>query len=501
MRVGRLVLLGALAGCGEVDIAVDALADARPRDAAAPTDRGAAPPDAAVRPDRDGPLDLGPDTAPDAAVDPGGDLPLITHLGGRASVEASGPDAFRVAAPDLDGAARRAFTIGEALFEVDWVPEPGPFDDRDGLGPLFHATACQSCHPRAGRGAPPTVPEQTPIALLFRLGAAGPDPVYGDQLQTRAIADLSPEVVIRVEATPTAGAFDDGAPFTLIAPRYGFSAWSQRPPEGELVVSPRVASPLIGLGLLEAVPEAQIVAFADPDDLDGDGISGRANRVLDVEAGQAALGRFGWKANQPSLRQQNAAALSGDMGLTSVVFPDEICTAAQVECQLLGLDDEPEVSPRALDGLTAYTRFLAVPVRPDPGDPRVRTGQALFHGFGCAACHRPSMTTGAVADAPALSEQTIWPYTDLLLHDMGPELADGRPDGLADGREWRTPPLWGLGLTAVVSGHTRLLHDGRARSIAEAILWHGGEGAAAREAFRSAPADAREALIGFLESL
>ncbi|HEX9648783.1 MAG TPA: di-heme oxidoredictase family protein, partial [Alphaproteobacteria bacterium] len=268
----------------------------------------------------------------------------------------------------------------------------------------------------------------------------------------------------------------------------------------DAMLSPRVAPATIGLGLLEAVPEATILALADPADADGDGVSGRPNRVAGEVGGGIALGRFGWKANQPSLRRQNAAAALGDIGLTSTLFPDENCAAPQDACRAAKSGGAPELSDAFLDKLTLYTRLLAVPRQRGADAEPVRHGEQLFRAAGCAACHMPTLVTGAHPLAE-LAGQVIHPFTDLLLHDMGEGLADGRPDFAATGREWRTAPLWGLGLVETVNGHTYFLHDGRARNLAEAILWHGGEAEAARERFRALPRGDREALLAFLRSL
>jgi CxxC motif-containing protein (DUF1111 family) len=249
------------------------------------------------------------------------------------------------------------------------------------------------------------------------------------------------------------------------------------------------------------VPEETILAFADPGDADGDGISGRPNFVRDRRADADALGRFGWKANQPSVEQQNSGAFLGDIGVTSTLFPEQNCTAVETECAAAPDGGDPEVDQDKIDSVTFYARLLAVPARRDVDDPVVLRGESLFHEIGCAACHRSTVVTGDVTGIPALSRQTIHPYTDLLLHDMGPDLADDRPDFQADGREWRTAPLWGVGLIDNVNRHDFLLHDGRARGFAEAILWHGGEGEAARESFRMLPKEDRSALLRFLESL
>jgi CxxC motif-containing protein (DUF1111 family) len=257
---------------------------------------------------------------------------------------------------------------------------------------------------------------------------------------------------------------------------------------------------MIGLGLLEVVPQDEILAREDPEDADGDGISGRANHPFDPIAGAPALGRFGWKANQPGLLQQNTGAFLGDIGITSALHPEQNCTEAQTECAAAFAPSEPEADELIVDRVTFYSRTIAVPARRDVGDPLVLQGRELFAELGCAACHVPTLRTGA-SEIGQLVDQTIWPYTDLLLHDMGEGLADGRPDYEASGTEWRTPPLWGIGLVHTVNDHDNLLHDGRARGVAEAILWHGGEAQEARDAFVSLPRDEREALLAFMRSL
>ena len=276
----------------------------------------------------------------------------------------------------------------------------------------------------------------------------------------------------------------------------------------DVMLSPRVAPPMIGLGLLEAVHPGDVFAGADPDDADGDGISGRPSVVDDPDTGQRRLGRFGWKASTPSVRLQTARAFSADIGISTPDVPDPWgdCTARQPACRTkpsgvqpgLGDTEAPEPVPELV---TFYAANLAVPARRDVDDPEVLRGKALFHGAGCAACHTPKFVTRRDADRPEHRFQLIWPYTDLLLHDMGEGLADHRPVGGASGREWRTPPLWGIGLTGTVSGHTYLLHDGRARGLLEAVLWHGGEALASRDAVAAMEPPERAALLRFLESL
>jgi CxxC motif-containing protein (DUF1111 family) len=255
---------------------------------------------------------------------------------------------------------------------------------------------------------------------------------------------------------------------------------------------------VFGLGLLEAIPEATILALADEGDQDGDGISGKANYVWDVQKNGLSLGRFGWKANQPTLIQQVASAYHDDMGITTSLLPRE---NSDGQSQYDGRGDDPELSDEILDVVTFYVQTLAVPARRDLDDPLVQRGEQLFDNARCSACHIPTLQTGTLSDVPEVSNQTIQPFTDLLLHDMGPGLADNRPDFLATGSEWRTPPLWGIGLVKVVNGHTNFLHDGRARGLLEAILWHGGEAEQSREAVQEMSTNDRDALIAFLESL
>jgi CxxC motif-containing protein (DUF1111 family) len=418
-------------------------------------------------------------------------------------------DAFARRAPTLTPAETTQFIVGEAAFQIAWVEAPASatLADRDGVGPLFHAVSCLGCHFQNGRGAPPPV-ETDAFTLLVRLSRPGTsptggplsDPVYGDQIQPRGLGGVAPEARVRVAWAEVPGVFADKSPYSLAKPTLLLDQLGYGPLPPEALLSPRIAPPVFGLGLLEAIPEAAIVALADPDDLDGDGISGRPNRVFDVVSGATRLGRFGWKANQPSLHQQNMAAFSGDLGLTTPLFPGPSCTSSQVVCLASPSGGAPEVDDARAVATTAYTRFLAVPARVGAAEPGVLMGKQLFHSLGCASCHAPRFLTGDT-DGPSLAQQTIFPYTDLLLHDLGPGLADDRPDFLATGNEWRTPPLWGIGLTALVSGHTRFLHDGRARSVSEAILWHGGEAEKAREGFRALTADEREALLAFVNSL
>jgi CxxC motif-containing protein (DUF1111 family) len=253
-----------------------------------------------------------------------------------------------------------------------------------------------------------------------------------------------------------------------------------------MLTSLRLPPPVFGLGLLEAVDASTLRAMSDPDDRNADGISGRVNEVWDVQARTLAPGRFGQKANSPNLLQQSAEAYFNDMGVTTPLFPSP--------------DGTHEVTQETLEAAAFYAQSLAVPARTSLDDAEVHHGEELFRSLGCEHCHRATLETGQ-HPVPELSHQRIHPYTDLLLHDLGPGLADGRPDGAASGDEWRTTPLWGLGLTQTVLPYASYLHDGRARTLEEAILWHGGEAQRSRDGFHALSATERTALIKFLGSL
>lgn len=429
--------------------------------------------------------------------------------GGDTTVFDTTRGAFAQPLANLKGERRDTFFVGNAIFNRGWVTAPASVADFDGLGPLFNAASCSGCHFKDGRGRPPEEPDEAFLSMLVRLSVPGlgphgepvPEPSYGDQLQGEAILGVPREGFARITYEEVAGAFADGTGYTLRRPTVTIERLGYGPLAPGAMLSARVAPVVIGLGLLEAIPEADILARADPDDRDGDGISGRPNRVWDAAKQATVLGRFGWKANQPSLAQQNLGAFAGDMGITSALFPEEGCTAAQAECAKALTGPTPQLAGSLADDVLFYTQTLAVPARRDVDDPVVRRGRALFAEARCSSCHVPRWTTGELPGFPELSRQTIRPYTDLLLHDMGPELADGRPDFEASGTEWRTPPLWGIGLVRTVNRHELFLHDGRARGFAEAILWHGGEAARSRDHFKAMPRADRDALVAFLGSL
>ena len=434
---------------------------------------------------------------------------------GAASVMRFDQNAFSMPSANLSPLRRLDFSVGNSFFRNPWVIAPASTTARDGLGPLLNTNACQSCHIKDGRGHPAEAERGNAVSMLVRLSIPAtdeghaevlrergivPEPNYGGQLQDMAVPGVAPEGKVRLTYRTHVERFADGFEVELRNPQLSITELGYGPMHPDTLFSLRVAPPMIGLGLLEAIPEAAVMANADPDDRDGDGISGKPNRVFDQITRETALGRFGWKAGQPNLNQQNADAFFNDMGLTSSLFSGSSCSRTQSECLSMPHGGEPEVSDHILAQVLFYARNLGVPARRNVDDPAVLAGKALFHEAGCQRCHVPTFTTGDAAE-PELANQVIRPYTDLLLHDMGDGLADHRPEFEAGGREWRTPPLWGIGTTEAVSGHTQFLHDGRARNLLEAILWHAGEAEQAKQAVMRFDADERSALLAFLESL
>ena len=447
------------------------------------------------------------------------------HLSaGAATVRArKNRDAFSQPSKNIGFDGELEFRVGNGLFRKLWVSSPSSTLASDGLGPLFNARSCQRCHLKDGRGHPPENMEDNAISMFLRVSIPGgpddavsgidgyiptlPDPVYGGQMQDFGLPGQPAEYRLQIDYEEIRVELSDGETASLRDPSYTAADLGYGPLHPDAMLSPRVAPQMIGLGLLEAIPAADILANADPDDEDGDGISGRPNVVWSVEYGMPMLGRFGLKAGAPTVRHQSAGAFAGDIGISSPLFPDPWgdCTGGQPDCRSAPHGDQDdrghEIDDIGLDLVTFYSRNLGVPARRDVADPEVLRGKGVFHTVGCTSCHQPSFVTHRLEDRPEQSFQLIWPYTDLLLHDMGEGLADNRPEARATGREWRTPPLWGIGLTKQVSGHTNFLHDGRARSLLEAILWHGGEAKPHRDAVVEMPAEDRAALIRFLESL
>ena len=450
-----------------------------------------------------------------------------TKPGGDGTVSYTPFASFMKPAANLKESEKPIFYAGKALAHQPWVKAPTITSDRDGLGPLFNARSCLRCHINGGRGFMPNKSGERINTAFLRLSIPGfdkvhgvvPEPTYGDQLQTQSTSlahmlshlkssnlkhTVAPEAYVTINWQYIDFHYPDGSKVQLRKPQVKLTNLGYGELHPQTMMSLRNPPPLLGVGLLDLIKQEDINRLADENDKDGDGISGRVNIVWDFEKNKPVPGRFGLKANKASVRLQTAAALHSDMGLSNPIFPSQPCTKKQISCnnEITGNDSEgTEVSKKQLELFVYFTKNLAVPERRNHDKESVIAGRRLFYEIGCAACHYPSFKTGYDEDYPHLSNQVIWPYTDLLLHDMGKGLADGRPDYLASGSEWRTPPLWGIGLSKQVNGAQNFLHDGRARTVEEAILWHGGEAEQVKQRFIRLDKKEREKLIEFVNSL
>jgi len=436
-----------------------------------------------------------------------GEMPLPARSGGSFTVADESALAYSLPGPGLDQAQLELFVNGRQEFYQRWVVL-AVIGGKWGRGPTSNGEICIDCHAGNGRGHAPDSVRETLASMVVRLSVPGegehggplPHPNYGDQLQNQGeLGRVFPEGDAVVAWSEHQENLADGASVTMRTPTLGFTNLAFGPLGADVMTSVRIAPPVIGAGLLDAVAESELLDIARRQkEL---GFNGRPNYVWDAERQTMALGRFGWKANQPSLKQQNASAFLNDMGVTTSIFKRENCPQIQAACRKRPTGMVPEQPDRAFNELLFYTRALGVPARRRIDDPVTAHGEQLFAQAQCVVCHVPEMKTGEYPALPQLANQVIHPYTDLLLHDMGEDLADGRPDFLAGPRDWRTPPLWGIGLSKTVNGDASLLHDGRARNLTEAVLWHGGEAAASRDAFVRMPKPEREALLTFLDSL
>lgn len=453
-----------------------------------------------------------------------GEVFEVNQGGAGTSLKTVNGDAFSHFTTTISFEDEQDFKLGNALFRKLWVSSPATTQASDGLGPLFNARACQSCHLKDGRGHPPEG-DKDATSMFLRLARpadvtqeirnsggffAGslPDPTYGGQLQDLAVPGLFAEGRMVISYAEREVILNDGTAVSLREPSYSVGALAYGPLHPDTTLSPRIAPPMVGMGLIEAIEAADIRVGADPEDADEDGISGRVALARDKSSWQILTGRFGWKAENASVRQQSASAFAGDIGISSPDEPRHFgdCTENQSECWTyttgvqarLGNTEAPDP---VLGLVTFYSENLAVPARRRVEDGQVLKGKEQFYNAGCVSCHTPKFVTSRNAKHSSHAFQLIWPYSDFLLHDMGDGLADGQPVGVANGNEWRTPPLWGIGLTETVNGHTFFLHDGRARNLTEAILWHGGEAESARDAFADMEKTDRDALLAFLGSL
>lgn len=439
---------------------------------------------------------------------PGGEM-TVKRLAHRSYV-AAGRNVGRV--KELD------FWTGFSFFRDPWVIAPASTLDRDGLGPLFITRSCVTCHHDGGRG--PMSPEgiHQPASLIIRLGSTlehvnAIDPTYGGQIQPRSVKLLhpsiknqpEPEAWLDLQYDKVSGQFADGESYTLYKPTYALTKFSLGPLAKDIGLSPRYAPSIYGMGLLDAIDEKDLLAQEDPNDSDNNGISGRYNRVTNVVTKETdAIGRFGFKAKHPTLNQQVAAAFVGDIGITSPMFPNEECTSVQVGCQKVAKLGHPtgvEIPNKLLTLVNDFSAYIGVQPARNLDNKKTQQGRSLFYKASCHQCHTPSYVTNSNYSLPELANQKIWPYTDLALHDMGEGLADGITEFKANGQEWRTPPLWGIGLQRKLSSTARFLHDGRARSINEAILWHGGEAQHAKRHYINMTKTQRDALLVFIKSI
>ena len=420
----------------------------------------------------------------------------------------------------------QVFLQGERVFTNFWMAvnnpviplvwdlsQPGPAGGEWGLGPMFLATNCASCHLNAGRGRALDNSGSLAIQHVLRISVTGvgphgspkPDPNYGTDIQmfdtvTRKDPEArAGEAEVYIDWSSKTFTFPDGETLALRQPKVRVEKLNFGPLADGVMLSLRNSQAMVGMGYLEAISEKDILQVAQQQKAQG--LNGRPNYVRDDINKKQAMGRFGWKANQPSIKQQIAAAFAADIGVTSLLYPFTECTPVQLECLAAIRAPKPELRPEMWEAITFWNQSLAIPERRDVDKPEVKRGETLFVSSGCAMCHVPEWRTGKYPAVPVISNQRIRPYTDLLLHDMGPDLADGRPDFKASGSDWRTPPLWGIGLSKQVSASTSFLHDGRARNLLEAVVWHGGEAQASRDKFTALPAEQRKDLITFLESL
>ncbi|ASP40686.1 hypothetical protein CHH28_19320 [Bacterioplanes sanyensis] len=457
--------------------------------------------------------------APD--YDPAEALP-----GGDTSVNIVPFPSSELPAANLPPALKPDFFAGKALAHQPWVKAPTVTDIRDGLGPLYNARTCLACHTKGGRGHVPDSADVPLLSAFLRLSIPGEDPIhgaiaeptYGDQLQSQSVAlghqlrasqpdlpmSVAPEAYVHVHWQPETFVYPDGEQRQLRRPRVELKQLGYGPLHPDTTMSLRIAPAIHGAGLIEMIDQADIDALADPNDQNGDGISGRVNQVWDYRRQVAAPGRFGLKANRATLEITVAGAFAGDVGITNALFPQQPCSERQSDClrQPDGNDAHgSELRDDLLDLVINFNRNIGVPKRRSPTAKTVLAGRERFYQAGCQQCHQPSFTTQTSSEFPHLSAQRIWPYSDFLLHNMGPDLADGRSDYQASGREWRTAPLWGLGLSQQISGSRHFLHDGRARSVEEAILWHGGEASDSRQRFVQFTHEQRQQLLTFVNSL
>lgn len=418
------------------------------------------------------------------------------------------------------------FWSGFSFFRDPWVAAPSATGNRDGLGPLFNTRACIDCHTAGARAKIDKEGEILPLSFVVRLGSkdeaiTSVDPVYGGQIQPRSTSyrltdeaitkqfsytDNVGEAWLLTQYTKVQGQFLDGETYELLKPNYRLTQLAYGELAPHIGISVRLAPNIFGMGLLNAISVDDLLSQEDINDSNNDGISAKYNRVPNAITNDIEVGRFGFKAKQPNLHQQVAAAFRDDIGITNSSFPNESCTPKQTACNYAveygGHNAENlEIPDNRLSLTVSFNELLGVPPARKLADKKIQSGREVFYQLNCQQCHTPSYVTDEAYPVKALAKQTIWPYTDLALHDMGEGLADGVNEFKASGQEWRTPPLWGIGLQQHMTGQQRFLHDGRARTIEEAILWHGGEAEAAKKAYTTLNKQQRNTLISFIKAI
>lgn len=469
------------------------------------------------------------------AVQPEENLP-----GGETTVSYKPFASFVLSASNINQELKAKFHAAKALANQPWVKAPSSTTARDGLGPIYNARTCLTCHVNGGKGFIPSDNKTALTSTLVRLSilpsfsdldpstqknllktrGALPHPVYGDQIQSQSVSlahqlrhsqkpgtlkhDVAPEAYIYINWDEETFIYPDQSQVSLRSPELDFQSLGYGALGDNALFSIRVAPTLHGMGLISLVSDQDILSLSNESDTNQDGISGRPNQVWNVETQRTELGRFGLKSNKPTLDMIVAGAFANDIGINNPLEPQQPCTSLQPSCSRIpnGNDEDGFELPAELLQLVVNFNHNVAPVeRRNPNNKDVLNGRELFYQSGCHQCHNPSFTTPKSVEFPHLSEQVIWPYSDFLLHDMGPDLADSRPDFLATGNEWRTPPLWGIGLLSEVNGMSTLLHDGRARTIEEAILWHGGEAEKVKNRFVNLEKQDRDSLVQFVNSL
>lgn len=401
----------------------------------------------------------------------------------------------------MDDDTEDSFTLGRSFFTIPWVVAPASTTARDGLGPLFNANSCASCHKNNAGGATLKQSGIVDRSILIKLAQSGekvtdkkmpfvPDPVYGGQFSINGTGSVPFEGKVHVELTPLIKHYADGTDITLYQPEFNLKELNYGSLSKQTVIDALRAPSLVGLGLIEQIPDEELIKHADPEDKNSDGISGKANKVWSLEKKKLVTGRYGWKATTPSVIEQTANALLNDMGLTSPWLKQENCTPKQLECLKAYKSQDSDINLVRLQGINTYLTHLKLPESAKLND---QQGKQLFTDIGCISCHRTgySTTTGDVVN----------PYSDFLLHDMGKDLAGKINMYEAKATEWRTPPLWGIGLAKKLNTDAGFLHDGRAQTLEQAIMWHGGEAEKSQKAFAKLTKSQRQSLIAFLNSL